>query len=211
MEVTRITALRSGNGAGRRMKLLADGKIAPRLNPEAAEEEQPAETSNELRRCTNAALGYISYRPRSAAELRQRLAQRGFSPEIRDAVIGKLIELKLLDDSTFAQFWKDNREAFRPQSRRLIRLELKRKGIADDIIDRVVGEVDDEANAHHAALSRTRQLARADYVTFRRRLGGYLQRRGFSSGVISRTLERVWEEQMGPDRRLQPGLQQKER
>ena len=189
--------------------MLADGKSAPRLIPEGAAEEYPrqAETSGELRRCTNAALGYLSYRPRSATELRQRLGQRGFSPEVREAVISQLTEQKLLDDPAFAQFWKDNREAFRPQSRRLTRLELKRKGIADEVIDRVVGEVDDEANAHRAALSRMRQLARADYVTFRRRLGGYLQRRGFSSSVIRRTLERVWEEQMGQDSRSQPGLQ----
>lgn len=202
------------------MKLLVDGSPFAELEPAISddlhagqtlpeEKAQSASDAGDFRRCADAALSLLSYRPRSEAELRQRLGQRGFSPEVRDTVIAKLTAQKLLDDPAFAQFWKDNRQSFRPQSQRLTRLELKRKGVADDVIDSVVGEMDDEANAHRAALGKSHQFTGKDYLSFRRRLGGYLQRRGFSSSVIRRTLEKVWGEGVGSVD--QPGSQQIER
>jgi hypothetical protein len=37
----------------------------------------------------------------------------------------------------------------------------------------------------------------SDYQSFRRRLGGYLKRRGFGYGVINHTVERLWQEHEG--------------
>lgn len=164
--------------------------------------------SDHFQRCLNVAVRYLSYRPRGEAELRERLTQRGFAGDIQDAVINKLSEQGLINDAAFAQFWKDNRESFRPRSQWLTRLELRRKGIASEVIDQVVNTIDDEANAYRAALSKARQLSDADYPSFRRKLGGYLQRRGFRSSVIKGTLERIWQEQKKPaDLMSQPGLQ----
>ena len=96
----------------------------------------------------------------------------------------------------FAQFWKDNRESFSPRSQWLTRLELRRKGIADDIIDEVIDNIDDDTSAYRAALSKARSLPPSDYQSFRRRLGGYLKRRGFSYEVINHTVERLWGDQV---------------
>ena len=160
-----------------------------------------------FQRCLDAAVRYLSYRPRGEAELRARLTQRGFAADVQDSVIIKLRERGLVDDSAFAQFWKDNRDTFRPRSKWLTKLELRRKGVATEIIDRVVDTIDDKANAYRAALSKSRRLSGADYPTFHRRLGGYLQRRGFSSSVIKGTLERLWQEQKNSGPMSQPGLQ----
>ena len=160
-----------------------------------------------FQRCLDAAVRYLSYRPRGEAELRDRLTQRGFAGDIQDAVILKLREQGLVNDSAFAQFWRDNRDTFRPRSKWLTGLELRRKGVDTEIIDRVVDTIDDEANAYRAAQSKARQLSGADYPTFYRRLGGYLQRRGFSSSVIKGTLERMWQEQKQLEPMSQPGLQ----
>jgi len=99
-----------------------------------------------------------------------------------------------VDDMAFAQFWKDNRESFSPRSQWLTKLELRRKGVAGDIIDQVVDAVDDYDSAYRAALSKARSLPLSDYQGFRRRLGGYLRRRGFSYEVIVNTVERLWQE-----------------
>ena len=112
-----------------------------------------------------------------------------------EAVIARLKEQGLVDDMAFAQFWKDNRESFSPRSQWLTRLELRRKGVANDIIDQVVNTIDDDDSAYRAALSKARSLPLSDYQSFRRRLGEYLKRRGFSYGVINHTVERVWQEQ----------------
>ena len=150
-----------------------------------------------IHRCLNAAVHYLSYRPRSEFELRERLHQRGFDGDSVEVVLAKLKEQGLVDDAAFAQFWKDNRESFSPRSQWLTKLELRRKGVASNIIDEVVDTIDDEDSAYRAALSKARHLPRSDYQGFRRRLGEYLKRRGFSYRVINHTVERIWQERGG--------------
>jgi regulatory protein len=148
----------------------------------------------QYRRCFEAALRYLGYRPRSESEVRFRLRRRGFSGEDIETAITRLKEQSLLDDEAFARFWKDNRESFSPRSQRLTRMELRRKGVVGDVIDRVVDELDDTESAHRAALSKVRHWPRSDYDSFRRRLGEYLRRRGYSYEVINSTVEQVWKE-----------------
>ena len=147
-----------------------------------------------LARCLNTAYRYLSYRPRSEAELKQRLHSRGFEDSQIELAINKLKEQNLLDDTAFAQFWKENRETFRPRSQRLTKLELRKKGVADEIIDEVNEQSNDMDSAYRAALSRSQHLPCHDCEIFRRRLGGYLKRRGFDYSVINQTVKKVWQE-----------------
>ena len=109
-------------------------------------------------------------------------------------MLGRLREQGLVNDVDFAQFWQDNRQSFSPRSRWLTRLELRRKGVAEEIIDQVVSAASDDDSAYRAALGRARRLPVSDYQGFRRRLGGYLKRRGFSYGVINNTVEQLWQQ-----------------
>jgi regulatory protein len=126
--------------------------------------------------------------------MKGRLHQRGFEDSQIEIVINKLKEQNFLDDTVFAQFWKENREMFRPRSQRLTRLELRKKGVADEIIDEVTDESNDIDSAYHAALSKAQHLPNQDYEVFRRRLGDYLKRRGFGYMVINQTVKRIWQE-----------------
>lgn len=150
--------------------------------------------SDQLQRCLEAAFRYLSYRPRSESEIRERMQRRGFAAETIGEAIVRLREQNLLDDEAFAQFWKENRESFSPRSQWLTRLELKRMGVRNDVIEQVVVDIDDEENAYRAALQKTRHGTPADYQGFRRRLGDYLRRRGFNYEVIGHTVEKVWQE-----------------
>jgi len=204
--MTKITALRAGRGR-QRVNVFLDGKFAFSLEAEVAVKEglqigqelsssqiEALARSDHFYRCLNAAVHYLSYRPRSASEVRERLQRRGFDGDSIEAVIAKLKEQGLVSDMAFAQFWKDNRESFSPRSQWLTKLELRRKGVTTDIIDQVVDEVDDADNAYRAALSKARGLPLSDYQGFRRRLGDYLKRRGFGYEVINHTVERIWQE-----------------
>ncbi len=146
-----------------------------------------------VRGCFDAALRYLSYRPRSEAELRTRL-RRKFDDSTIEQVLLKLKEQRLMDDAAFAQFWKENRQTFSPRSRRLLKLELRRKGVDLQTVDEALAGLDDELNAYRAAQKRARSLSNLDYHSFRQRLGGFLQRRGFGYGVIGLTVERLWRE-----------------
>ena len=203
-----ITNLGEGKGRKKRVNVSLDGKFAFSLGAEVAAQKglqvgqelsadqiEALANSDHFQRCLDAAIHYLGYRPRSEFELRRRLHQRGFTENDIEAVLTRLKEQGLVDDVAFARFWKDNRESFSPRSRWLARMELRRKGVADDIIDQVVDTVDDGDSAYRAALSKARSLSRFDYQSFRRQLGGHLRRRGFDYRVVSHTVERVWQEQ----------------
>lgn len=206
----KITAIRDGRSRRKRVNVFLDGKFAFSLEAEVAVKES-LQVGQELsahqmgnltghdhfHRCLETALRYLSYRPRSESETMERLHRRGFDDSSVEAVIAKLKEQGLVDDMAFARFWKDNRESFSPRSQWLTKLELRQKGVADDIIDQVVETVNDDDSAYRAALSKARSLPLSDYLSFRRRLGGYLKRRGFDYGVINHTVKRMWQELEG--------------
>ncbi|MFC2015818.1 regulatory protein RecX [Chloroflexota bacterium] len=142
----------------------------------------------------NRALNYLSYRPRSKAEVVRYLEGRGVPDHQAEAVTGRLETAGLLDDRAFAQYWVENREQFRPKGPSALRYELRNKGISDDIIGETVEAVDPLASAYRAAGKKARQLSRLDPPTFRRKLVEYLARRGFSYDVAREVTERHWVE-----------------
>ena len=144
--------------------------------------------------CLDAAYRYLSYRPRSEGEIRQRLHRRGFSNEVAEKTIIKLREQNLSDDFAFAQFWTSNRLSFRPKSKRLIKKELRDKKVAAEIIEQVTEDIDDEAIAYKLGSNRMPALAHLDYPDFCRRLASYLAYRGFSYEIIKRAAALVWQE-----------------
>jgi regulatory protein len=206
--VSKITALRTGKKNDKRINLYLDGKFAFSVDAVVAEQEglrvgqeltdarvEKLGKVDQRQRAMDVAFRYLGYRPRSEAELRERLQRRGFSPEAIEEVTNRLKELGMLDDVAFAHFWVENRETFRPRSRLLTGLELKRMGVDREVIEQVVQGADDMENAYRAAVQRTRGWQLADYPDFRRRLGDYLRRRGFSYEVISHVVARIWQKQ----------------
>ena len=139
------------------------------------------------------ALHYLSYRPRSVAEVRSNLKEK-YSDTAIEAVLERLERAGLLDDEAFARFWVDNREQFGPRSERALRYELRQKGVPDSAIEAALSDLDEEDAAYRAALSRVYRYAQADEETFKKRLGGYLSRRGFSYATVRDVLDRVWQE-----------------
>jgi regulatory protein len=150
--------------------------------------------SNSLQDCLNAAYYYLSYRPRSEAEIKQWLHRRGFANEVAEKAIANLREQNLSDDFAFAKFWTDNRLSFRPKSKRLIKKELRDKKVAAEIIEQVTKDIDDEEIAYKLGSSQMPALTHLDYPDFYRRLSSYLAYRGFGYEVIKRTATLLWQE-----------------
>ena len=93
-----------------------------------------------------AALRFLSYRPRSKAEVRTRL-RRSFPADVVDRVIDDLAYRSLVDDRSFARLWRDNRDSLNPRSAASIKRELISKGIARDLAQSTVDDVDDMDSA----------------------------------------------------------------
>jgi regulatory protein len=206
-----ITAIKAGNNPKlHRANVFIDGRFAFSLAAEVVvkrglkvgqalsdREREQLTVSDRSTGCLNAALHFLSYRPRSEAETRARLQKRGYSGAEIEEVIEKLKQSRLLDDSSFAEYWKENRSAFQPRGQRALKMELRRKGLASEVINEAVEDIDEAGNAYRAAVAKARTVPAADYNIFRQKLGGYLQRRGFSYDIIQKTLKRLWEEKAG--------------
>lgn len=152
-------------------------------------------STDQLHRSLNSALRYMSPRPRSEVEIRTRLSRHGFDTETIQKVLAELKKQGLVDDVAFAQFWRENRENFRPRSRRFMELELKQKGVDAEIIAEATIDVDDNQGAYRAAQKKARSLSGLDYPSFRKRMGSFLKRRGFDYELINHIIDRIWQEQ----------------
>ncbi len=202
-----ITGLKQGKKNLKRVNVYIDGRFALALKQETLiknrlkvgvelTEEKIGELigKDTIEKATDIALRFLGYRPRSEAEIRKTLFQRGFNEDIIDKAISKLKEQGLIDDAAFARFWSENRENFSPRSSRLTRLELRQKGVSDETISQSISDETDGENAYRAAQSKVRRMTITDYATYRQRLGEYLKRRGFNYGVINNTITKIWQE-----------------
>ena len=120
--------------------------------------------------------------------------RRRFPSYLVEQVIRSLLEQDLLDDSKFASLWKESRNAHRPRSAAAIKHELISRGISRDVAEASVHDIDDQDSAYRAGLKVSRRLNADDFPLFRRKLWGYLQRRGFSGSVTRRIISRLWDE-----------------
>lgn len=141
------------------------------------------------------ALKFLNYRPRSESEIRRKLGELGFDEPIIVETLDRLREAALISDDRFARDWVENRSSFRPRSRRVMAMELRQKGVADDAIQKALDEtVEEDKLAYQAAIQKARRWQGLEWPEFRERLGAYLMRRGFSYGTISGLVHQVWSE-----------------
>jgi regulatory protein len=82
-----------------------------------------------------AAARFLEVRPRSVEEVRRRLRDAGYRAELVDGAIERLTDLGMLDDAAFATSWVESRDRARPRGARALRDELRRKGVAPDVIE----------------------------------------------------------------------------
>jgi regulatory protein len=205
--MSKITGLKQGKTRAKRINVYVDDKFALSLTSATARQEK-LDLGQELgqnaleelaakdlrQQCFNAAVRFLGYRPRSQAEIKQRLTKHGFEDETIRQTLERLKEAGFADDDSFARLWVENREIFSPRSKRLARMELKRKGLEAEIIEKAVSRIDEKDSAYRAAQSRVRRLEALEYNAFRLRLGQYLGRRGFSYTIIKEITEKAWKE-----------------
>lgn len=134
----------------------------------------------------------LAVRLRSRKELTDRLRRRGVSAEIIAGLIADLERDGLVNDVRFADAWVRTRLALAPSGRIRLRYELAQKGVAREVINRILGETvsdrDEGALAWSVASVRLRRYRGLPKQAMYRRLAGLLQRRGFASAVIAQVL-----------------------
>ena len=199
-----ITALRFQKRNKDRVNVYLDGKFAFGLAAiEAArlkvgqslgdEDVARLQRQDEVERAYERALNFLSYRPRSGAEVRRNLGKKKVELEVVEIVVERLERSGLLDDREFARYWVENRLQFNPRGARGLRHELREKGVPAPIIADTLADLDEESAARKVAEAGARRLAHLETRDFRRRLKAYLARRGFSYEVIEPLIEEMVE------------------
>jgi len=143
--------------------------------------------AEEVQKALDSALLLLEVRARAKREIEARLTQKGYEEGIIEQVIEKLVRLELINDAQFAAAWVEAKTRVggnRPVGRRRLSSELYAKGVAKDQIAEAVGIVSNSdelvlARAAAAKKVRTVPTDRDLLQAERRKLMGFLQRRGF--------------------------------
>lgn len=143
------------------------------------------------------ALNMLAFRARSSSELARSLVRKGEERPHVDWAIGRLLEQGLLDDEAFARSFARTKVVGGGQSRRRVQQDLARRGVSrsvsDEAIDTVFEEeaVDQRSIVEEAARKKLRSLAGLDPAVQRRRLYGFLARRGYEIDDIRAALDAI--------------------
>lgn len=203
----RITSLPAQQHDPDRLSVFVDGEFRMGLAAEIAhganlrvgdvvDEARLAELERRDRtwQAREAALRLLAVRPRSAVELARRLRIKGYDAEVADEVIGRLRELGLMDDAVFAGMLARDRVRLRPQGSRRLANELRQKGVDEEtartaIRETMESEETDERELARRAAARWKPRPGEEPDRARRRLHGFLARRGFDGDVIREVMD----------------------
>ena len=137
---------------------------------------------------------FLAARIRTVKEVRVRLQKDGYLEEIIEETVATLQRIQLLDDRLFAEMFVRDRLKLKPRSLSLLRRELRHRGIADAIADTVLEQeargVDEDKLAASLADEYVRKHPGLQTEVLKRRLVGFLQRKGFSAQVVFGLLDR---------------------
>jgi len=126
------------------------------------------------------AIKYLSYKPRTEKEVRERLGD-----DCTEELIAKLKDYKFINDEEYARMYTENRARFRPRSQKMLNFELKRKGIASVVVD-------DQLLAASALEKKMRLWQKLDYQQFKIKAGRFLGSRGFTWEIIEKTIKKAY-------------------
>ncbi|MDP2808323.1 MAG: regulatory protein RecX [bacterium] len=144
------------------------------------------------------ALRLIELKPRSVHEIRDKLAKNGIEKAEIETVCSELETIGLLDDVKFARDWIENRQHFRPMGVIRLRQELFVKGIDREIVDQAISDYKSNADELPAAQDLARRKLKLyrnlDDNAAKRRLAGFLARRGYEVSIVSKVLKELLKE-----------------
>lgn len=214
-----ITDLSPQKNNPKRFNLFLDGKFALGVDVDTLvkeglrigktlTEEEWNKLNEEVNKTAlyNNALVFLSYRPRSESEVREHIksksAHKGnkeikpqkISSSIFDDIMNKLKILGLIDDEKFCLWWIEQRNTFRPKGKRLLELELLKKGISKDVIKTVMADQETGKTEKDTSLILGEKWLTKHHVSLtnpldKDRLFRFLASRGFDFTVVQDTID----------------------
>jgi regulatory protein len=160
--------------------------------PEGSDATEEAEDGKQVKRASNVSIHQLARRGMSRWELEQVLAKREIDPAIAQAELNRLESVGLLDDAALAVTLVYTQHTRKGLGRSAISQELHRRHIAPELIEEALAEIADEDELERAtelAMKRVGQLSSYDDETAKRRLHGFLARKGYNSSVVRQAMD----------------------
>lgn len=131
-------------------------------------------------------LRQLAMGPRTRRQLEDKLRDRGTAPDVVARVLDRMGEVGLVDDEAYAEMFVRSQQETKGLAASALRHELRRKGVADEVVDAALEEVDPEREKEQARAlveRRLRTMRGLDREVQTRRLAAHLARKGYGPGV----------------------------
>ncbi|NLP13753.1 MAG: regulatory protein RecX [Clostridium sp.] len=138
------------------------------------------------------AVKYLSYRLVSEAQLFAKLQNKGYDEDVIWDVINELKSIGYINDLIYAQKYIYERIKLKPKSKKMLRMELKSKGVSEDIINQVLEEMDFDEDMIIDRLIK-KKFGKYDITEpkIEKKIYYFLLHRGFSMENIRTALNRI--------------------
>jgi len=150
-------------------------------------EERPG--GDEFQQALSYSFKLLGYRQRSERELIRRLGMKGFGPETAGAVTDRLKASGYIDDRATAGSLRLRAEEGKFLGLSGARQYLRRMGISRVDTDEALEGYDEQASAARLAEKKMNQIKSSPPAEARKKLSGYLSRRGFSYETVRKTID----------------------
>ncbi len=139
--------------------------------------------AKELDQAKKMALRWVSYHPRTEAEICTRLKQKGFPQDVVNQITEYLKDFKYVDDRSFAEQWVKYRLEKKKKSKRLLYAELRNKGIDDLIASEVLESITEDEEYNIAFEQAKKRTERGNAWSS---IARHLVRQGFPNDIVYR-------------------------
>lgn len=149
--------------------------------------------SEELMKAINYSLKLLSFRQRTEEELVRSLKRKGFDELYIVKTIEYCKEHNYINDEEFTQYYIKDKVNLNSFGSNRLRYELLKKGVSKEIIERELN-IDEEIEykfALETAQKRLKSYEGQERSTIYRKLGGFLQRKGYSYDIVSKVLREI--------------------
>lgn len=160
-----------------------------------AELEQAAQAQRSYEGVLQAAARLVNRRMLSRMELEAKLRQRGWAAELIGRVIQRLEELGMVDDQKLGELLIEEWQKKGVVGQELLRAKLLRRGLKPELVEGLLNQATAGRDLRQEAMAlgraRLARLRGLNGLVQRRRLAGFLLRRGFDPELVEEVVEKL--------------------
>ena len=190
---------------GKRLNIYLDGKfgfgldlenfvtLGLRVERELSDKEvEEIVKKAEFQKTLDKLLRFATLRPRSEKEIRDWLKRKKIYESLHKELFNRLNRLDLIDDEKFAQWWVEQRMAFKPRGKRVLGQELRQKGVDKEIIEETLSgiKLDETKVAGELLKKKAYRWEKLPRLEARRKMAQFLGRKGFAWETIEKIIEK---------------------